>query len=52
MIGNDKCKDSNLLQNINLSRKPYFKASITLREDLDKNIEYIAFAGIANPEKF
>ena len=52
MIGNDKCKDSNLLKNINLSRKPYFKASITLREDLDKNIEYIAFAGIANPEKF
>ena len=52
MIGNNQCKDFNLIQNINLSQKPYFKASIKLREDLDQNIEYIAFAGIANPEKF
>jgi len=52
MIGNDKCKDSNLIKNINLSQKPFFKASIKLRKDFNKNINYIAFAGIANPEKF
>jgi tetraacyldisaccharide 4'-kinase len=52
MIGNNKCKDSNLIKNIKLSQKPCFKATIKLREELDRDIEYIAFTGIANPEKF
>ncbi len=94
IIGNNECRDFNLINNINLSQKPYCKASIKLipipilnktygfkaepaqrsdlrehrrelknsnasfkrgngiTENLDKNVEYIAFAGIGNPEKF
>ena len=37
---------------LSLSQKPYFTATIKLKENLDKNMEYIAFAGIGNPEKF
>ena len=52
MVGNTACKDLKLIKDINLTKKPYFQAIIKLKEDLNKNIEYVAFAGIANPEKF
>jgi tetraacyldisaccharide 4'-kinase len=52
MVGNNQSKDINLINSITLSQKPYFTATIKLKENLDKNMEYIAFAGIGNPEKF
>lgn len=52
MIGNNPCKDFNLVTQISMSNKPYFKASIKFEQDFDKTANYIAFAGIGRPEKF
>lgn len=52
MIGNQECGDFSLLSNIHLTGKPYFRSRIKLTKELDKNLSYIAFAGIGNPEKF
>jgi tetraacyldisaccharide 4'-kinase len=52
IIGNNQSRDFNLINSITLSQKPYFTPTIKLKENLDKNMEYIAFAGIGNPEKF
>lgn len=52
MIGNKPCKDFNLITQIQLSKKPYFKAGIKFERDFDKTTNYIAFAGIGRPDKF
>ena len=52
IIGNNQSRDFTLINSITLSQKPYFTPTIKLKESLDKNMEYIAFAGIGNPEKF
>lgn len=52
MIGNHECRDFSLLSNIHLTGKPYFRSRIKLIKEPDKNLSYIAFAGIGNPEKF
>jgi len=52
MIGNQECSDFSLLNSIYFTGKPYFRARIKLITNLDSDIQYIAFAGIGNPEKF
>ncbi len=52
MIGNDKCKNKVIMNNITESGKSLFYAKIKLENKLDLNKSYYAFTAIGNPAKF
>jgi tetraacyldisaccharide 4'-kinase len=52
MVGNDLCQDFALINNIMSSNKPFFKAKIKLKQQLDLSKKYYAFTAIGNPDRF
>ena len=52
MVGNDLCQDFALINNVIASNKPFFKAKIKLKQQLDLNKKYYAFTAIGNPDRF
>lgn len=52
LIGNTPIADKALALAISSASKPTFKAKIILENQLDKGLNYLAFAAIANPDKF
>ncbi len=52
MIGQNIDQQSSLLNQVKLSKKPFFTASTKIVSKINKQNKYIAFAGIGNPTKF
>jgi tetraacyldisaccharide 4'-kinase len=51
-IGNQGHENPKLSSLIKNSKKPSFKSTITLKDTLDLNKQYYAFAAIGNPDRF
>jgi len=52
MIGNDKCQDFALINDIVISNKLFFKAKMKLQKKLDISKNYYAFTAIGDPDRF
>ena len=52
LIGNIPCNNFALINDIILSKKPFFKAGIKLISALEQQKTYYAFTAIGNPERF
>lgn len=51
-IGNEPIQDYSIIQKIQSSGLPYFKAENIMSSELNKTPRYMAFCGIGNPDKF